>query len=1479
MHRTNQSRSWKKREFLRLLTTFVCVLVSGATYPRIPNAARAQSLQYNHAFALRLYDTILNAAESSKGLVQVKLKPFNGRTNGARTGQSAFWRVSPETTAQITFDLRNNRWEKLSVDFGEHPLIITLAVDTPIPGTLRVGKITYDHNGRVKDLYEPGSHSATTDFVRKGQTHADSLGFYSEALTQLKIAPQVVSLLTDQNLNTGPLRFDSVEIRENSQDGLQVDLRAGTKLPLGISNSSGCDFDSLNLTEKTSLSFSALSYEASTKNLAAAINRFTANASDACLTSGNTLLKMGPGGHIEISQLAFGQRSLTSPFLSLKASQIDSLLAAGSSLVLTQSGERQSAISPIDVAGLKADRLGFEVKEDGSKVLSLGSAQVSLGSATGILVPDPNNHLSFKTPRTALTIVSAEWTTNSLPKLQGSLSPMQIALTSGDLVFGSANKLSIQSGTAETGQFTIDTSRPVPIFGEILPTSLALGRESIIGTTNRFVLEAQGGALIANPANRITFSSDNPGTNGQIALSIPNTKGKINFGNDLQVVVNSGSIEAVLARLAGGGFSGQIKGHLMINSGRVPLGLKAAVVVGEGKLAFDNLTFSDSDGLMGPLTDLRLNLGNSDNSLSSSLRFTPADGALIDLSPGASSPEIANSGLKGTVRINAPFSQGEASFTAGGNFKLGNGIIEGTILAADNAPAGGTVRLTSDLTGGAVVLDSATTLSLAGGSKINSGSLSLNPDGSLSGPIPNAHFQLDPGAPLIATRGRKLTIEIGSSYDSKEGAPLLFSVGEDSPTGEGELIAKFTQLTYPNTATVSLRNGELRSRLSRISPGPLQWHDLSISGQQIGSYASIAEMPDDEYTILTRFPSGSTQSISAPNRVMIVNTVPIAINTKAAFDSEGVLSRAILAEDTTVFGIPLAGGSPVEVDPSHSVVLVGTIGRDTTIDGIPYSKGCLAHLPPTELDHKVPPCELITSLAFRIKTSNDLFSGAYAPLTNSKDDIWIDIGPKAWRIPNDSKLSNNMRISGDFGKGETATIEIVNPAIGEGGVCSALDGPDVQLFVGDLRGVRLEKKGIFVPNICGLAEGPDTEFDLVPNPLKPPRPSDILNNLKAGIQLKREELELKRNGLKLLQNKLNDLQPAINEAEAKIKEFLEKRNTIRDFNNSLIEKKRQVGELLCSTLNCPFNEECTIPVHWPFSCPDWAKQKIPLPCPLRDTCNALNNEIANLEKGINNAQSWLEIHAAEESIAAGVLATKLSLEGSIRIAETEIEVFNSIVDAAQPVADDLQKLIDQLIPDIDIPLPGQWKPESITVIVNGRDFVTFTINQRLKQGQSEWESGKNGIRPMSAAEYFVHGLRVNITKGDGSDDYMSFIATPAAKMRGFSGWDQIDDVKNVTAIGILQHPPSFGLDAGVSLDLKINQIDVDGQMFILDGTKGIRHERFIRVEYRFGTDERWKNWHVGDTIRVTGPIKRDRDRTTFYEIHPLGQSNIERISH
>src|SRR2546427_1903129 len=115
-------------KFKRLLTVSVLILV-GALFLRAYHKTRINPLQNDRAFAFKLYTAILNATHSSKGIVQVKFRAVSQKTQTAHFVQNAFWRVSPDTTAQITFDLQNNRWERLVVDFGDHPLIITLAVD------------------------------------------------------------------------------------------------------------------------------------------------------------------------------------------------------------------------------------------------------------------------------------------------------------------------------------------------------------------------------------------------------------------------------------------------------------------------------------------------------------------------------------------------------------------------------------------------------------------------------------------------------------------------------------------------------------------------------------------------------------------------------------------------------------------------------------------------------------------------------------------------------------------------------------------------------------------------------------------------------------------------------------------------------------------------------------------------------------------------------------------------------------------------------------------------------------------------------------------------------------------------------------------------------------------------------------------------------------------------------------------------------
>jgi hypothetical protein len=89
--------------------------------------------------------------------------------------------------------------------------------------------------------------------------------------------------------------------------------------------------------------------------------------------------------------------------------------------------------------------------------------------------------------------------------------------------------------------------------------------------------------------------------------------------------------------------------------------------------------------------------------------------------------------------------------------------------------------------------------------------------------------------------------------------------------------------------------------------------------------------------------------------------------------------------------------------------------------------------------------EPIRTLALRITTSTDLLGG-------TSNEIWFDIGPRAWKLP------------GSFPRGETRTIDLDLAAPRE-----------VGLVVGDIVLLRLEKKGI-----NGWTNAPDSLFDLAP---------------------------------------------------------------------------------------------------------------------------------------------------------------------------------------------------------------------------------------------------------------------------------------------------------------------------------------------------------------------------------------------------------------
>ena len=196
--------------------------------------------------------------------------------------------------------------------------------------------------------------------------------------------------------------------------------------------------------------------------------------------------------------------------------------------------------------------------------------------------------------------------------------------------------------------------------------------------------------------------------------------------------------------------------------------------------------------------------------------------------------------------------------------------------------------------------------------------------------------------------------------------------------------------------------------------------------------------------------------------------------------------------------------------------------------------------------------------------------------------------------------------------------------------------------------------------------------------------------------------------------------------------------------------------------------------------------------------------------------------------------------------------------------------------NVSLPTPGQWKVQHVTLFVNGHDFANFEVGDTLKQRHAEWSSP---IKPISRQEQFVRGLRFNINSQSKHSDEELARVTTIFKLSDISGWKP-GPVPSARAVGILRHLPSPGDDGFVSLDLELEEVEINNEAFVLDEHNGIGHKRFIRVEYKNragngNVDYRYKNWLVGQRLVIDAPVAWDTDRQGFYELHPdnAGQIN------
>jgi len=220
-----------------------------------------------------------------------------------------------------------------------------------------------------------------------------------------------------------------------------------------------------------------------------------------------------------------------------------------------------------------------------------------------------------------------------------------------------------------------------------------------------------------------------------------------------------------------------------------------------------------------------------------------------------------------------------------------------------------------------------------------------------------------------------------------------------------------------------------------------------------------------------------------------------------------------------------------------------------------------------------------------------------------------------------------------------------------------------------------------------------------------------------------------------------------------------------------------------------------------------------------------------------------------------------------------------------------KKGIGGVVGTTDLP-DGEWLPESIHLLVNGKEFLSYDINQWLVNNWSDlkgsvghwsWRRIVDQYAGLTPSELFVRTLRLRandpLTPGD--EDAAALFTN--FKYLGFSGW--IDLSLPVTcAVGTLIREPARSADGLATIDIALEGVDVGNTRYILDGRHGISGGRFVRVEYLFRKP--WPNAsgeqsvpHAGERVKIGGKVKWDTDQEGWYEIHPRGNFDVQVLPH
>ena len=154
-------------------------------------------------------------------------------------------------------------------------------------------------------------------------------------------------------------------------------------------------------------------------------------------------------------------------------------------------------------------------------------------------------------------------------------------------------------------------------------------------------------------------------------------------------------------------------------------------------------------------------------------------------------------------------------------------------------------------------------------------------------------------------------------------------------------------------------------------------------------------------------------------------------------------------------------------------------------------------------------------------------------------------------------------------------------------------------------------------------------------------------------------------------------------------------------------------------------------------------------------------KVASLAKDLVQLQSDVEATVRTSALHTATLNQLLA----DKTAETGVQTASMALDVAKQFAKDLDELAQRALTGLEVPQPGQWTVKSVSVAVNQKALISFTVDRRLRQHHS---SVQQYLHPLTPEDEFLKGVRADVPQEKhgrpNQDELLAGVTTPFFKI-------------------------------------------------------------------------------------------------------------------